>query len=246
VDPDFIEPHMRSEPAPSVEDIELGGAAEGGASEGKSGPTVVQGQVVQAPQVYCEDCELLMPARAKHCRHCNMCVSMYDHHCGIIGTCVGERNHCRFWWYLFFQSLELCVAISIVHSGFVYRTNYSDWISANGLALFTVIMLYIFLIIAGPLLCFHSWLAATNTTSYETTRGTENLWYLAPGTKECDLPFSRGLFGNLRAFCCVRDGMWEILGKRWSPSTWKPPGRINHESDDIWENPWHNKYYSCC
>lgn len=248
---------MRSEPAPdatSLPEGPAGAAGAGAAAEaeslegGRTGDSalLIDGRPVSAPPRKCEDCDMVMPLRAKHCRQCNMCVSMYDHHCGVIGTCIGERNHCRFWWFLFFQLLELLVGASVAHSGVIYMSTYSDWMGTNSLAFFCLCVIYIWLIVVLPLFIFHTWLACTNTTSYETAKGADGVWYYAPGTRECDLPFSRGVFANLRAFCCVRDGMWEILGKRWSPSTWKPPGAINHDSDDIFENPWTNKYYSCC
>jgi hypothetical protein len=79
------------------------------------------------------------------------------------------------------------------------------------------------------LFVFHTWLAATNTTTYEVATGGQRLWYLAgrviawialaaylqchfAGTepRECDLPYSRGLGRNLRLFFCTleRPGPW--------------------------------------
>lgn len=57
---------------------------------------------------------------------------------------------------------------------------------------------------------------------------------------------AQGICGNLRGFCCVRDGMWECIGKEWRPMRWRPPGTINRDSDDVWDNCWENKYWSCC
>jgi hypothetical protein len=52
---------------------------------------------------------------------------------------------------------------------------------------------------------YAAWLAITNTTSHETSKGPEKLWYLR-GYKDCDLPFSRGALTNLRDFCWC--GAW--------------------------------------
>ncbi len=30
--------------------------------------------------------------RIKHCNLCNVCIYGYDHHCGVIGKCVGKKN----------------------------------------------------------------------------------------------------------------------------------------------------------
>lgn len=35
---------------------------------------------------------------------CDRCVRRYDHHCIWLGSCVGERNHGLFWWYLLVDS----------------------------------------------------------------------------------------------------------------------------------------------
>lgn len=153
-------------------------------------PKYLRGADMQGQPKWCEDCNMWMPLRAKHCRICNMCVATFDHHCTMIGTCIGERNHCRFWWFLFFQTLEICVAISIVHSGFEYRKYYSDWMSVNSLAFFAVLILYILLVIVGVLFVLHSWLAMTAGTTYELGKDQDKIWYLAKNTKECDLPFS--------------------------------------------------------
>lgn len=49
---------------------------------------------------YCTVCHLEQPLRTKHCKACDHCVATHDHHCPWIGSCVGERNKARFWYYL--------------------------------------------------------------------------------------------------------------------------------------------------
>jgi hypothetical protein len=58
------------------------------------------------------------PLRSKHCRFCDRCVPKYDHHCMLIGTCIGEKNHCRFWWYLLCETVAIAVGLSVVRRGF--------------------------------------------------------------------------------------------------------------------------------
>ncbi|XP_019172301.1 PREDICTED: protein S-acyltransferase 10-like isoform X3 [Ipomoea nil] len=48
----------------------------------------------------CTYCQSLQPPRTKHCHDCDKCVLEFDHHCVWLGTCIGQGNHCRFWWYI--------------------------------------------------------------------------------------------------------------------------------------------------
>lgn len=206
----------------------------------------------------CTRCHVQQPPRSHHCKECNRCVATFDHHCAMINTCIGERNRARFWWLLFFQSLSLATAIGILNTAFVWRRNTSDWVSANGWAIAALCVLWLLQLFVFGLLVLHTWLACTNTTTYETTVGAKKLWYLA-GTepRDCDLPFSKGCCGNLRLFCCVLDGWCGCVavicrrasnarGKNWQPQQWGYPGIIERESSNVCANIWENKYWSCC
>ena len=46
-------------------------------------------------KVYCPTCKMLYPKTSRkivHCGICNICIQGYDHHCGVIGKCVGKYN----------------------------------------------------------------------------------------------------------------------------------------------------------
>uniref|UniRef100_A0A7S0GL60 Palmitoyltransferase n=1 Tax=Proboscia inermis TaxID=420281 RepID=A0A7S0GL60_9STRA len=235
-------------------------------------------------QEVCQTCNIMPPLRAHHCRICDKCVATFDHHCLFIGTCIGERNHCRFWWFLTFQLFGLWRYSSVIESGpsvlFIARVvarNYSENKELLGHAVIILSKLYVYPLMACALIMwvFHSLLALCNVTTYEFVKGPRELAYLK-GTKECDFPFSRGPDSNIRMFCCFRDEVWsslsgtEVLNNRvntyydndtyvgqknckrrrsdsqWNPIFWKMPQNIYRDSDDCWENPWQNKYYSCC
>lgn len=34
-----------------------------------------------------------------HCDHCDCCVLGYDHHCGVLGTCIGKKNLTAFYMF---------------------------------------------------------------------------------------------------------------------------------------------------
>jgi len=58
-------------------------------------------------QKWCCECGLWRPHRCGHCHKCSRCVLRLDHHCGFMGTCIGERN-CRF-----FMAFLLCSGLGI-------------------------------------------------------------------------------------------------------------------------------------
>ncbi|XP_078162744.1 protein S-acyltransferase 10-like isoform X2 [Carex rostrata] len=57
----------------------------------------------------CPYCNIYQPPRSKHCHECDKCVLQFDHHCVWLGTCIGLKNHCRFWWKDFLAILALVI-----------------------------------------------------------------------------------------------------------------------------------------
>ena len=50
---------------------------------------------------WCDRCLLWKHARTAHCPKCDLCVDRFDHHCGVLGCCIGRRNHPSFILFLF-------------------------------------------------------------------------------------------------------------------------------------------------
>lgn len=57
-------------------------------------------QGVQVYRPYCATCNIIRPVRASHCSECDNCVERFDHHCGVIGACIGKRNFRSFFFFL--------------------------------------------------------------------------------------------------------------------------------------------------
>lgn len=196
---------------------------------------------------FCDICNVAPPLRSHHCRKCQRCVATFDHHCGLVGKCIGERNHCRFWWFLLIQAvsfLRLCSAVGSSRTGgwMALLIHGFQWDSLRVAMAKTY--LYPLTLVALGMLVVHSFFAVSNSTTFECTKGPRHLDYLK-GTKESDFPFSKGCFRNLQQFCCQRDTICQRQ-RVWAPIVWQTPGKTIRDSEDWWEHPWQNKYWSCC
>lgn len=62
--------------------------------------------------VFCRVCLMRRPPRSAHCYTCGVCVLEHDHHCGIVGGCVGRRS--LRWFTLYLVSVSSATLIGIV------------------------------------------------------------------------------------------------------------------------------------
>lgn len=62
--------------------------------------------------VFCKKCRLRRPPRCSHCYHCDVCVLEHDHHCTVLGGCVGVRN--LRWFVLYLVSTVASTMIGVV------------------------------------------------------------------------------------------------------------------------------------
>jgi len=136
-------------------------------TEPNKGSTIVQGEGRHAATLtenWCAWCKVQKPLRAKHCHTCNACVIKFDHHCPIIGNCIGARNHFLFWLYV---TAEL---IFTVWSFVLNWTAYPSAAKAVGwFVCYWVVFCAsgFFAIFVGAMFSFHSYLALTGQTTYE-------------------------------------------------------------------------------
>jgi len=62
-------------------------------------------------QKWCRECKLWRPYRCGHCHTCKRCVLRLDHHCFVVGNCIGERNARFFATFLFCGGTALILLI---------------------------------------------------------------------------------------------------------------------------------------
>jgi hypothetical protein len=60
-----------------------------------------------------------------------------------VGTCIGEKNHARFWWFLLFQCVELLLGVLVVTARFQPPPVKSSWTQANSWPLFILLILVV-------------------------------------------------------------------------------------------------------
>ncbi|XP_062102729.1 protein S-acyltransferase 10 [Humulus lupulus] len=154
----------------------------------------------------CSYCNIEQPPRAKHCHDCDRCVLQFDHHCVWLGTCIGQGNHCKFWWYIL-EETALCVWTGFLYIAFLKSNIARAWWKV-GLVILLLIILSISLIFLVLLLVFHSYLIMTNQTTFELVRR-RRIPYLR-GVAGRVHPFSDGVCRNIFRFCCERSGKYRL------------------------------------
>ena len=182
----------------------------------------------------CSLCDMQVPLRSYHCKECKHCVHKFDHHCSVIGTCIGERNHCRFWWMLLWHS----ILISFVLFGPLRDVD-------NEYALIITVLLGFHLFWLSLLLLIHTFLALNNSTTFEYMRLDEEVTFVSSRVPSYALPFVNRTVTAVLDFCCYQDEIcWGNRG--WLPTLWTAKVAVDASHISVYDDIFDNEYYNCC
>lgn len=111
----------------------------------------------------CKFCKISeLPLRSNHCEKCERCIRKYDHHCKLIGGCIGENNHLVFVLFLFTQSLIFILGIFELIKRLSVHQNFVKFLMIGYIAIIGFIVS-----VFGIYFIFHIYLLLTNQTTYE-------------------------------------------------------------------------------
>lgn len=107
-----------------------------------------------------------------HCYYCQVCVHKYDHHCVLLGICIGEANQKYYlpflWTFLASSIIQMCGYFAVVGDYLwvdEYGYEHVQWQYTS--MSFLIIFFLLSTVIVGYLAIYHTYLALNNDTTYE-------------------------------------------------------------------------------
>lgn len=152
----------------------------------------------------CDVCELDEWIRMRHCYKCNQCVHKFDHHCVLMGVCIGEFNHKHYVLFLYCYLVNTFLLVRAFHLHILGEVTLDEK-GVEHLSLkyyfeaVILILLYFNSFLAVYLTFFHTIFMFNNITTWEKAKR-DSIWYLKNVNHDIKYPFSLGYAENLRQF----------------------------------------------
>ncbi|KAK3581653.1 hypothetical protein CHS0354_033411 [Potamilus streckersoni] len=181
---------------------------------------------------FCHTCQMFRPPRASHCSRCNNCVERFDHHCPMVGNCIGKRNYRYF--YLFVTSTTIMclyvlacnVAVIVLRS---LKTNVGDAFKESIASVIEGVVCIGSLTSVGGLACYHSYLVAMEMTTNEDIKGSHS----SKRIKDNINPFSHGSCFKNCCFIICGPQHPSLMDRRGFTYVQETPGTNQHTNDGI-------------
>lgn len=120
----------------------------------------------------CPTCNILRPPRSSHCQFCDYCVEEFDHHCGVLGSCVAKRTF-RFFggFFVFLALLVLYIGIRSLIALVMLKPNFDRVEERWALAAGIICLVFTFLggCVALPFAFYYIYLACLASTQKESS-----------------------------------------------------------------------------
>lgn len=168
---------------------------------------IVNGHPVQVR--YNDTCHFYQPPRAHHCSVNDNCIERFDHHCPWVGTTIGKRNYRTFLLFIYGSTIYIMWTFGISLWSFWVKAKDLEVqtgkapdilaiIAANPAAVALCVVCFIFFWFVGGLSGFHTFLVASNQTTYENFSNQRR--HSAGGVTN---PYDRGLLRNCTSVWCA-------------------------------------------
>jgi hypothetical protein len=116
--------------------------------------------------MFCKTCKHLRPKNCSHCKICDACVRDFDHHCGVLGCCIGGRNVGSFIAYLFCVSFSAAYGVFLLTLGVMQL---EEPMTMSNPRLYLVIVMYLCgvgtAVLVGAFACYYAFLVLSGKSS---------------------------------------------------------------------------------
>ncbi|GET90112.1 hypothetical protein, conserved [Leishmania tarentolae] len=136
---------------------------------------------------WCSTCNMHRPVRAAHCYICGLCCYQHDHHCSVIGICVGGRRV-----EMFSMFVSVAMMMCALPTTLIIVALWSNWKK------FTVVVLTVAFLLLVMLVPLSIFVGITAISMWQSIAGEvstrERLQHVFAHKRN---PYDRGFFKNL-------------------------------------------------
>jgi hypothetical protein len=183
---------------------------------------------------YCLKCQKFKPDRAHHCKFCDVCVLKMDHHCPLLGNCIGHKNYKYFLLTIFYGLLN-SVCFNYIFSDAIRFLVVEEKTFDMKLIIFLVLYFFMIMVMIALFIfnIFHLWITLKNFTSHEFINKVVKKKTGKNG--ECDI--ENHTPNQMQETSMYDIGLWQNFKQVHgaNPLCWLSPIRCNQDNT-LWNN----------